>query len=113
MQYFSRDTFFNGDIKIKQYRSGYHFSIDAVLLAYHASKCPGNRVLDLGTGCGIIPLIMTYRNPKFTVYGIEIQKALADIANINVKSNNMENRISIFCKDMKELTYDMIAKQLI
>ncbi|MBU4420703.1 MAG: methyltransferase, partial [Proteobacteria bacterium] len=67
------------------------------------------RILDLGTGCGIIPLIMAYRNPELTVYGIEVQKELADIATINVKSNNMENQISIFCRDMKELNYNMIS----
>ncbi|MCJ7617433.1 MAG: methyltransferase, partial [Desulfobacterales bacterium] len=63
----------------------------------------------LGTGCGIIPLIMAYRNPELTVYGIEVQKELADIATINVRSNNMENQISIFCRDMKELNYNMIS----
>ncbi len=109
MKDFSTDTFFNGKIKVKQNRSGYRFSIDAVLLAYHAGKCPGGRILDLGTGCGIIPLIMAYRNPKLTVYGIEVQKELADIATINVKSNNMENQIAIFCRDMKELNCDMIS----
>ena len=109
MKNFSTDTFFNGNIKVKQNRSGYRFSIDAVLLAYHAGKCQGGRIIDLGTGCGIIPLIMAHRNPKLTVYGIEIQKELADIATINVKSNNMENQITILCQDMKELNYDMIA----
>lgn len=109
MKDFSTDTFFNGKIKVKQNRSGYRFSIDAVLLAYHAGKCPGGRILDIGTGCGIIPLIMAYRNPKLTVYGIEVQKELADIATINVKSNNMENQITILCRDMKELNCDMIS----
>ncbi|MBC2694032.1 MAG: tRNA1(Val) (adenine(37)-N6)-methyltransferase [Desulfobacteraceae bacterium] len=109
MKDFSTDTFFNGKIKVKQNRSGYRFSIDAVLLAYHAGKCPGGRIIDLGTGCAIIPLIMAYRNPKLTVCGIEIQKELADIATINVKSNNMEKQITILCRDMKELNYDMIS----
>ncbi|MBU2522242.1 MAG: tRNA1(Val) (adenine(37)-N6)-methyltransferase [Proteobacteria bacterium] len=109
MKDFSTDTFFNGNIKVKQNSSGYRFSIDAVLLACHAGKCPGGRILDLGTGCGIIPLIMAYRNPELTVYGIEVQKELADIATINVKSNNMENQISILCRDMKELNYNMIS----
>ncbi len=109
MKDFSTDTFFNGNIKVKQNMSGYRFSIDAVLLAYHAGKCSGSRILDLGTGCGIIPLIMAYRNPELTVYGIEVQKELADIATINVKSNNMENQISVLCRDMKDLNYDMIS----
>ena len=109
MNDFSTDTFFNGKIKVKQNRYGYRFSIDAVLLAYHAGKYPCSRILELGTGCGIIPLIMTYRNPALTFYGIEIQKELADIANINVKSNNMENQITILCQDMKKLNYNIIS----
>ena len=109
MKNFSTDTFFNGKIKIRQNRSGYRFSIDAVLLASHAGKCPGSRILDLGTGCGIISLIIAYRNPQLTVYGIEVQKELSDIATINVKSNNMENQITILCQDMKELNCNMIS----
>ena len=109
MKNFSTDTFFNGKIKVRQHRSGYRFSIDAVLLACYAGKCPGDRILDLGTGCGIISLIIAYRNPKLTVYGIEVQKELSDIATINVKSNNMENQITILCQDMKELNCNMIS----
>ena len=50
------DTFFGGRIRVKQNRSGYRFSIDAVLLAGHVNPRPGDTILDLGTGCGIIAL---------------------------------------------------------
>jgi tRNA1Val (adenine37-N6)-methyltransferase len=109
MKNFSTDTFFNGNIKVKQNKYGYRFSIDPILLAYHAGKYQSNRLLDLGTGCGIIPLIMAYRNPELTVYGIEVQKELADIATINVKSNNMSNQITIIGRDMKELNENMTS----
>ena len=103
------DTFFNGRIRVKQNRSGYRFSIDAVLLAGQANPHPGDTVLDLGTGCGIIPLILTQHNPNIKVYGVEVQEELAKIAAVNVKENRMEDQITILCQDMKELKHDMIS----
>lgn len=109
MQAMTSDSYFNGQIRIRQNQSGYRFSIDAVLLAYYARPHPGDRVLDLGTGCGIIPLIMAYRNPTIIVYGIEVQKELSELANFNIKDNRMEERITIVCKDMKSLRSEMIS----
>ncbi len=103
----TNDTFFNGRIQIKQARAGYRFSIDAVLLAHHARPDTGDTVLDLGTGCGIIPLIMAHRYSDIRISGIEIQQDLARIAKINVKENCMEDRIRILCNDIKAIKQDI------
>ncbi len=103
MATFSEDKFFNGRIRIKQARRGYRFGIDAVLLAHHACPRPGEKVLDLGTGCGIIPLMLAFRHPTVKIYGIEIQAQLAQLAKGNVKANRMEDRIEICCMDMRRL----------
>ncbi|MEJ2656508.1 MAG: tRNA1(Val) (adenine(37)-N6)-methyltransferase [Desulfobacterales bacterium] len=103
------DTFFNGRLKIKQKRSGYRFSIDAVLLAWHAEPRPDDTILDLGTGCGIIPIILAYRHPGIRVYGIEVQMDLADIARLNIEENRMDDRIFIRCMDMKRLNHDVTS----
>ena len=103
------DTFFNGRIRVKQSRSGYRYSIDAVLLAAQTRPRPDDKVLDLGTGCGIIPLILAYRHPKIKVYGIEVQKDLAAVAALNVEENRMEDRINIYCRDMKTIKHDMTS----
>ena len=103
------DTFFNGRIRVKQNRAGYRFSIDAVLIAGLTIPSPDDTVLDLGTGCGIIPLILAYRHPKIKVYGIEVQQQLADLAIINVEENRMKDRITIHCMDMKKLKHDMMS----
>ena len=55
------DTLFGGRLKILQKREGYRFSIDALLLAHFAEPRPEDRVIDLGTGCGVIPLILIFR----------------------------------------------------
>jgi tRNA1Val (adenine37-N6)-methyltransferase len=103
------DTFFNGKIRITQDRAGYRFSIDAVLLAHFADPRSGNKVLDLGTGCGIIPLILAYRQPQIELYGVEVQAELAELAVSNVRENQLDDRITVICADMKSLRPAMTA----
>jgi tRNA1Val (adenine37-N6)-methyltransferase len=106
---YTTDTFFDGSIRVLQDHSGYRFSIDAVLLAYHAVPRAGDKILDLGTGCGIIPLILAYRHPAITVYGAEVQEELANLAAANAKDNRMDDRIFILRSDMKLLTSRMTS----
>jgi tRNA1Val (adenine37-N6)-methyltransferase len=101
----TRDTFFDGRIRVNQGRTGYRFSIDAVLLADYAAASPASTILDLGTGCGIIPLILGYRRPEVRIWGVEIQEDLAAIARFNVEENSMKGRIIIRCQDMKTLNH--------
>lgn len=109
MKEYTTDTFFNGQLKVVQEPSGYRFSIDAVLLAHHAVRCPGEKILDLGSGCGIIPLIMAFRNPALSLHAVEVQPELADLAALNVKENHMQDRIQVYCLDMKSLKPDDIG----
>lgn len=109
MSVFEADTFFKGRIKVRQNPDGYRFSIDTVLLTSHIQPRPGEKVLDLGTGCGIIPITLACRNPGITIVGVEIQKELAALAEENVRGNHMEDRINILCMDMKSLTHDVIS----
>lgn len=99
------DTLKNG-YKIIQDSESFQFGIDAILLADFAAGevKNGDAVIDLGTGTGIIPLLMEKRcedlkDAKFT--GLEIQKASADMAARSVKLNDLENRISIVNSDIK------------
>ncbi|MBW2432869.1 MAG: tRNA1(Val) (adenine(37)-N6)-methyltransferase [Deltaproteobacteria bacterium] len=102
-------TFFDGKLLVKQDPSGYRFSIDAILLASYARPRAKERVLDLGTGCGIIPLILAYRHPNITAIGIEIQKELAQMAIANVEANLLQNQIRVLCQDMRRLKPDDIG----
>jgi tRNA1Val (adenine37-N6)-methyltransferase len=103
MNDFTTDTFFNGRIKVYQSRTGYRFSIDAVLLAAYADPQPGDRVLDLGTGCGVIPLILAVRFPIIELLGVELQEDLLELARRNVTANDLQNRIRIVPGDFKTL----------
>ena len=66
--------------------------MDPLLLADHVNIVKHERILDIGTGCGIMPLLLLSKHPEIKITGVEIQKNLADIARKNIKTNNMENR---------------------
>ncbi len=99
----TNDTFFNGGITIRQERQGYRFSIDAVLLAGQVVPRPNDQIVDLGTGCGIIPLILAYRFPHIRVVGLEIQPALFESAQCNINENQLSDRIRVVCGDLKKI----------
>lgn len=97
------DPFLDGRIFLTQPKDGYRFSIDAVILSHLSTPAPGTRVLDLGTGCGVIPVMMAFRQPDIHLVGVEIQPALAAFARQNVAANHMADRIRIIEKDMTQL----------
>ena len=78
---------------IVQNDSGYRYSIEPFLLADFVRLFPGQEVLDIGTGCGIISLLMVYREPELKVTGIEIQDSAAANAEKNITKNQMRMKI--------------------
>lgn len=78
------------------------FGMDAVLLSGFARAKEGDKVLDLGTGTGIIPILMEAKTKAFRLYGLEIQPDSADMARRSVKLNGLENKIEIITGDIKE-----------
>ena len=106
---FTADSIFNGRISVKQAAKGYRFSIDAVIVAHQVRPRPGDALVDLGTGCGIIPLILAFRHPQTRIQGIEIQPELADIARINVSENRMQSCIQIHRMDLRALDHHVLS----
>lgn len=98
------DTLFNKKLFIYQRKGGYRFAVDAVLLAGLTRVKPRDRILDLGTGCGVIPLILAHRNLGKRIVGLEIQPDLAGLAQQNVEVNNFTEKIQIFEGDFREIT---------
>ena len=98
------DTFFNGKVEVCQAREGYRFSIDAILLAATVHPKPGEVVMDMGTGCGVVPILLAYRHPQVRFLGIELQEALAKLAIRNVTANEFQDRIEIRNQDLRSLS---------
>lgn len=91
-----------GGLKIIQNKNNYRFSEDSILLADFVDLEPGERLLDLGTGSGIIPLLLIQKERNLNITGIEIQKDLAYMAQRSIYFNNLENKITIVQGDLKE-----------
>jgi len=100
---YTEDALFDGSIRCKQHSRGYRFSLDAVLLANFIAIRPGEKILDLGCGSGIISLILAYRWPTCQLTGLEIQPELVKLARESVILNNWQERIKIIEGDLRRI----------
>lgn len=78
------------------------FGMDAVLLSGFVRVKPGAKVLDLGTGTGIIPLLVEAKTQAMHISAIEIQEESADMARRSVRLNGLEDKIDIVTGDLRE-----------
>jgi tRNA1Val (adenine37-N6)-methyltransferase len=98
------DTFLDGRVHIVQKKRGYRFSIDAILLSQFIRIRKHEKVIDLGTGCGILPVVLSKTTQAHSFVGVEIQKGLAALAQKNVRQNQLQERISILHQDYRTLS---------
>ena len=82
-------------LAIEQTPDGYRYSIEPFLLVNFANLSTGNRLLDIGTGCGIIPLLASTQVELGEIVAIEIQKSLYDLAVINMSKNGISGKVSL------------------
>ncbi len=78
------------------------FGVDAVFLSNFVTVKRGGRILDLGTGTGIIPILLAAKTEAAHITGLEIQKESAEMAARSVQLNGLEERITITEGDIKE-----------
>lgn len=97
----SLDDLQNGYFII-QSEKGFRYGMDAVLLSGYASVRPGEKVLDMGTGTGILPILLAAKTPGESFTGLEIQEKSACMARRSVAYNGLQDRIRIVTGDIKE-----------
>jgi tRNA1(Val) A37 N6-methylase TrmN6 len=97
------DDLLTHELKIIQSPEVFSFSLDAVLLARFAGVPPRGRMLDLCTGNGVIPLLLTTRT-EASIDGVEIQPRLADMARRSVQLNGLSHKIKIIEDDLRVWT---------
>lgn len=92
------------NLKIIQNNNGFCFGIDSVLLTDFARTIKNNSsIIDLGTGTGIIPILLTAKIKAKKIIGIEIQEDVAEMAQRSITLNNLEEKIEIINGDIKEI----------
>lgn len=105
-------TMLNNGYKLIQKKDGFRFSVDAVILSDFFSPTKKGKILDIGCGNGIIPILLYSKGKGEDITGIEIQEENCELALKNVKLNNLEEYIKIENNDVKEYpkgnTFDYI-----
>lgn len=96
------DDLNRNNYKIIQNTKKFCFGMDAVLLSGFTKVLPGEKVLDLGTGTGIIPILLEAKTEGKHFIGLEIQEESADMARRSVAMNGLEDKIDIVIGDIKE-----------
>ena len=99
------DGFLDGRLRLIQSARGYRFSIDAVLLAQFVTIKPRDVVVDLGSGCGIISLLLLLEKPVAHVIALEIQENLADQAVRNASLNGVMDRMRVLLADLRQVPF--------
>ena len=102
------DSLFQGRLKILQPRKGYRFSLDSVLLVGLTRVRRRDRVVDLGTGCGVVPLLLAFRGAAAHLTGVEIQPSLAALARRNVERNGLSGLVEILEADLRLIRRDQV-----
>lgn len=90
-------------LKIIQATDHYRFSIDSILLVNFIQLRNYEKVIDLGTGSGVIPLLLCDKKKGLSIFGIELQEKLANMAKRSVKLNNLQDSITIWQEDLRKV----------
>ncbi len=105
------ETFWDKQVKVRQFLDGYRFAMDPIVLAAHIApgSASGFRILDAGCGCGIISVLLASRYQNVQIFGVEIQEKLACLSQDNAKINGMEDRINILHKDISDISCEELG----
>jgi tRNA1(Val) A37 N6-methylase TrmN6 len=100
---FTEDTFLNGRVRLSQRVRGFRSGLDAVILAAAVPASAGDEILELGAGSGAGSLCLAARVPGCQILGVEIDPALAQLANDNAAANGLGKRVRFAAADVFDL----------
>jgi tRNA1Val (adenine37-N6)-methyltransferase len=96
-------------LKLIQKTEGFCFGVDAVLLANFVDVKKNDTVIDLGTGTGIIPILLAGKRSAQKITGIEIQAEMAEMAKRSVSLNKLEDKVEILNEDLRNIVQQVGA----
>lgn len=101
-------------LKIIQRQDGFCFGIDSVLLSDFAKNMKKESiVVDLGTGTGILPILLSAKTQAKKIYGIEIQEEIAEMAQRSINLNHLEKKVEIIAQNIKEISIEKASVDVI
>ncbi len=106
----TRDTLYDGELICFQHRDGYRFSVDAVLLAHFCRINGAFSVLDIGSGSGIIGLILARLHSRITLRAIEVQEDLVTLTRENIRHNQLQHRFEVIHADVRAIRETLPAE---
>jgi len=113
----TKTEIFNNSTFIFQRKTGYRFSADSLILSWYIFQYINskkiNKIMEIGSGSGIIPIILNKRGFKGNIECVEIQKNMFEILKLNIKENNLEQYLTpinsnLLSLDIKQERYDII-----
>ncbi len=102
----------NENIRLISRRDGLTYGTDAYLLAAFVKPLPRATVVDLGSGTGILPLLLTRSAKVARAVGVEVQPAFAELITRNAALNNLSAQVCALCADVRELSQRELGKTL-
>lgn len=90
------------DLRIIQKKDGFRFGIDAVLLSDFAKDFRADQLLDMCTGSGVIPILLSAKTKTPKIFGLEIQEDVFEMAKRSVELNGLSDRVFIDKGDLKD-----------
>ncbi len=100
-------------LKLLQDTNFFSFGIDTVILSGFVNNIKYDRVLDIGTGNAILPILLYGKNKGKQFIGVEIQKDVAELAVKNIKLNNLQDHIDIINMDISEYKVDKLFDMIV
>ena len=96
-------TFLNEKCRFYQFKEGFRFGTDTFLLTDFVRVKGKERVVDLGTGCGVIPILLLLKYPELSAVGIDVLPENVDLALKNAEINGVSERFSAYALNVKEV----------
>ena len=102
----TKNYFYKGKVIVYQRRKGYRFSVDAPILADFLPCLATQKALEVGIGVGIVSLLTLYKKKFSYIYGIEIQRSLSELAELNIEKNGFLENCKVITDDFKKIYRD-------
>lgn len=99
-------------LKIIQNKQLYSFTSDSVVLANFVKTKEKDVAVEIGSGCGVISILVQAKNKLSKIYAFEVQKEMQDLTRKNIELNNLQEKIELICDDVKNFDRHLVKNSI-